>query len=250
MSDLPLPARINIDSVAEHSFKDMHVKGFHYLCLQRSEFETTKLYFFDGDVNKAPEVVAPHDHRYDFETYVAAGAVDNVWFRRTMSEEIGQIFNWFEYRTPLNGGNGFTFAGEEMLWEANRSRFTKGESYYMQADDLHTIRIAGSDTVLMLVQFEDVYPEGVPLRIQLAQPRSGPRHRLYRVILRIVVENTEKFSTEDALHKTLLVGCGVVEPVITPEADIIMCPSSTAFDAMREDEFKAYFDQAMQIITR
>jgi hypothetical protein len=93
------------------------------------------------------------------------------------------------------------------------------------------------------------YPEGVPLRIQLAQPRSGPRHRLYRVILRIVVENTEKFSTEDALHKTLLVGCGVVEPVITPEADIIMCPSSTAFDAMPEDEFKAYFDRALGIIT-
>jgi hypothetical protein len=41
----------------------------------------------------------------------------------------------------------------------------------------------------------------------------------------------------------------VVEPVITPEAEIIMCPSSTAFDAMPEDEFKAYFDQAMQIIT-
>jgi hypothetical protein len=93
------------------------------------------------------------------------------------------------------------------------------------------------------------YPENVPLRLQLAQPRSGPRHRLYRVILRIVVANTDKFSTEDALHKTLLVGCGVVEPVYTPEAEIIYCPSSTAFDAMPEDEFKAYFDRAMEIIT-
>jgi hypothetical protein len=26
------------------------------------------------------------------------------------------------------------------------------------------------------------YPENVPLRLQLAQPRSGPRHRLYRAI--------------------------------------------------------------------
>jgi len=99
-----------------------------------------------------------------------------------------------------------------------------------------------------VAMFERI-PENVPVRIQFAQPRSGPRHRLYRVILRIVVANTYKFSTEDALHKTLLVGCGVVEPVITPEAEIIMCPSSTAFDAMPEDEFKAYFDEAMQIIT-
>ena len=99
-----------------------------------------------------------------------------------------------------------------------------------------------------VAMFERI-PENVLVRIQFAQPRSGPRHRLYRVILRIVVANTDKFSTEDALHKTLLVGCGVVEAVITPEAEIIMCPSSTAFDAMPEDEFKAYFDEAMQIIT-
>jgi hypothetical protein len=158
LRDLPIPQRLDIDHIVEHSFKDLHTKGFHYLCLQRSETETVKLYFFDGDVNSMPEVIAPHDHRYDFETYVAAGAVENVWFRRTMNDELGKIFNWFEYRTPMNGGNGFTFAGEEMLYEAHRSRFINGESYYMQADDLHTIRIAGNDTVLMLVQFEDIYP--------------------------------------------------------------------------------------------
>lgn len=162
MTELPIPQRLDIDHIVEHSFKDMHIKGFHYLCLNRTETETTKLYFFDGDVSKLPEVVAPHDHRYDFETYVAAGAVENVWFRRAVSDEMtktaGQMFNWFEYRTPMNGGDGFTFAGEECLYEAHRSRFTNGESYYMQADDLHTIRIAGNETVLMLVQFEDIYP--------------------------------------------------------------------------------------------
>jgi hypothetical protein len=99
-----------------------------------------------------------------------------------------------------------------------------------------------------VTMFERI-PDNTVVRAQFAQPRSGPRHRLYRVILRIVVSNSDKFTTEDALHKSLLVGCGVVEPVITPEAEIIMCPSSTAFDAMPEDEFKAYFDRAMEIIT-
>jgi hypothetical protein len=98
------------------------------------------------------------------------------------------------------------------------------------------------------VEMFERYPTNIPLRIQLAQPRSGPRHRLYRVILRIVVANTDKFSTEDALHKTLLMGCGVTEPVLTTEAEIIYCPSSTAFDAMPEEEFNIYFDEAMQII--
>jgi hypothetical protein len=94
----------------------------------------------------------------------------------------------------------------------------------------------------------DRFQDNVPLRIQLAQPRSGPRHRLYRVILRIIVENTHLFTTEDALHKTLLVACGLVEPVITTRGEIIMCPSSTAFEAMPEEEFKPYFDEAMQVI--
>jgi hypothetical protein len=98
------------------------------------------------------------------------------------------------------------------------------------------------------VEMFERYPENVPLRIQLAQPRSGPRHRLYRVTLRIIVNNTDKFSTEDALHKTLLLACNVTEPILTTEGEFIYVPSSTAFDAMPEEEFKIYFDRAMEIV--
>jgi hypothetical protein len=94
------------------------------------------------------------------------------------------------------------------------------------------------------------------LRVNIAQQRSQPRHRLYRVVLRQVVKNTDLFVDEDSLHKTLLLGCGVVEPVMTVDllpgsdrdGEIMMIPSSTAFDAMKEDTFKAYFDQALNII--
>lgn len=98
------------------------------------------------------------------------------------------------------------------------------------------------------VEMFERYPENKPLRIQLAQPRSGPRHRLYRVILRIVAENNRFYSTEDSLHKALLVSCGVTEPMVTMEGEIILLPSSTAFEAMPEEEFKIYFDKAMELI--
>jgi hypothetical protein len=91
-------------------------------------------------------------------------------------------------------------------------------------------------------------PANKVLRVNIAQQRSAPRHRLYRVVLRLVVKNTDLFVSEDSLHKTLLLGCGVVEPIMTTAGEIIMIPSSTAFDAMNEDVFKAYFDQAMHII--
>ena len=46
----------------------------------------------------------------------------------------------------------------------------------------------------------------------------------------------------------MLLSCGVVRPVLTEAGEIIMIPSSTAFEAMPEEEFKAYFDKAMEKI--
>lgn len=90
---------------------------------------------------------------------------------------------------------------------------------------------------------------GATVRLQFAQPRSLPRHRLYWVLIRQVVKNCNFFASEEALHRTLLMGCGVVQPVLTVDGDVVMIPHSTAFDAMEEDEFKKYFDQALTIIS-
>lgn len=154
-----LDRAISIDHSVEHSIRDYHVKGFDYICVRRSPTETIKLYFFDGDVTRLPEVVNPHDHRYDFDTWVIAGASENVWFDL---DPRGQRFNRFHYRTPLNGGNGFIFAEEVNLAETRRLQREAGEHYFMHADELHTIRIVENETVLMLRQREDVVPLGVP----------------------------------------------------------------------------------------
>ncbi len=155
MSSVPLPNRVCVQTIVENSFKDFHTKGFDYLCVKRSPTETIKLYFFDGDITKLPEVVNPHDHRYDFDTWVLAGAGENIWFEENKN---GFVFNEFEYRTPLNGGNGFTFSKETRLMETNRVRRVAGGHYYMEAQELHTIRIVENETVLMLRQCEDVVP--------------------------------------------------------------------------------------------
>lgn len=110
-------------------------------------------------------------------------------------------------------------------------------------EDGHLVPYANYDREMF-----DELPVNKVLRVNIAQQRSAPRHRLYRVVLRLVVKNTDLFVSEDGLHKTLLLGCGVVEPIMTTTGEIIMIPSSTAYDAMNEDVFKAYFDQAMHII--
>jgi hypothetical protein len=141
--------------VIANSFKDYHVKGFDYLCLRRSPTLTTKLYFFDGDVSKLPEVVNPHDHRYDFRTLCLSGAVSNS---RYLRDDAGDQFQVFQYRTPLNGGNGFEWLNETRLREVSRLAYGRGDTYGMRHAEIHTIRIGASNTVLLLDQYEDQVP--------------------------------------------------------------------------------------------
>lgn len=159
--NLPRMPDVTIDDIVANSFRDYHVKGFDYICLRRSPTETVKVYFFDGDVSKLPEVVNPHDHRYDFSTLCLAGAVENIWFVRNVRDK-GTVFNRFEYRTPLNGGNGFTYAGAERLKAAMKWTAHAGRTYRMRADEIHTIRLRENNTVIALVQREDVVPLDQP----------------------------------------------------------------------------------------
>jgi hypothetical protein len=89
---------------------------------------------------------------------------------------------------------------------------------------------------------------GARVRTNIAEVRNVPRHRLYRVMLRVVAKHNAFFTTEDALHKVLLVACGVTEPFISLEGDMTLIPSSTAFDAMDEVEFEPYFQKAQEVI--
>lgn len=150
----PLPGTYRMEDVVTHSVADYHVKGLDYLCLERSLEYTLKLYFFDGDVTRLPEVVCPHDHRYDFTTHCLSGAVRNRMFRVAEAGH-GRTFNLFTWRTPLNGGDGFTFAREENLVEAEGTTARAGQRYRMRANALHTIRLVEPETILCIEQFED-----------------------------------------------------------------------------------------------
>lgn len=162
-----LPDRINVAEVLAHSYRDFHTKGLDYVCLRRSLTETWKLYFFEGAVENASEVVHPHDHRYNFDTHVITGAVENVVYKHSSPElSLGaKPFNRFEWRTPLNPGpHGFTFAEECHLKEVTRMLYEPdgAANYYMEHDAIHTIRIVAPQTVLLLKQYDDRVPLHLP----------------------------------------------------------------------------------------
>ena len=150
--------------IIANSFKDYHVKGFDYICLKRTPTQTDKVYMFDGDVSKMPEVVNPHDHRYDFDTLVMVGTMTNIRFAPVDYAIYANenVFHAYEYRTPLNGGRGFDWKCQQALAVTSKTAYHSGEIHRSKAVQLHTIRIHSNETALFLRQYEDVVPVDQP----------------------------------------------------------------------------------------
>ncbi|WP_274869657.1 hypothetical protein [Phaeobacter gallaeciensis] len=157
---------INLEQAVANSYRNFHAKGLDYICLSRTEKMTQKLYILDGDASKVPEVVNPHDHRYPFHTMVLHGKMaDHRWLRGQPGMEDlddARVYKAFDYMTPLNGGDGFTYRGEEVLVRTLESVMEPGDSLTTQAQHVHTIQMLADQTVLLLNQFADIYPADKP----------------------------------------------------------------------------------------
>jgi hypothetical protein len=110
-------------------------------------------------VTKLPEVVNPHDHRYDFQTIVLAGSMVDHRFKVVPRDTPGaKVYQRFEYMTPLNGGNGFTFECEQALHRVDSEEVFVGERIVRAHHEVHTIQMRSDQTVLMLQQGHDHLP--------------------------------------------------------------------------------------------
>ena len=77
--------------------------------------------------------------------------------------------------------------------------------------------------------------------------RSNPQNSLYWVTLGNVCRATGKWPTAAHLHHELKLVCGFKMTVVDWETgEVSQAVDSTAFDAMSADEFRVYFDAAME----
>lgn len=80
--------------------------------------------------------------------------------------------------------------------------------------------------------------------------RSLPQHRTYWKALAGVVAATGLSPSAKHLHRDLKLACGYTEKVVNRDTgEIHVMADSIAFDAMTQDEFKAYFNTAMAKLT-
>lgn len=161
---------MNIDDIIKHSYKDFHVRGLSYVCIQRSPEYTVKLYTFQGDAVKSHEVVNPHDHRYRFRTSVLAGTLVNYTFT---PDRYGDVFDAYDYMTPLNGGYGFLPRGPERLARDTGHVLKAGHRLTSPVGAIHTIQ-ATTDTIIQLEQWADEVPLDKPTSCWVASGSPQP----------------------------------------------------------------------------
>lgn len=195
----PLYTHDNMEDMLKNSYKNFHARGLSYLCLHRSQMITTKAYFYDGTPEALagmPDLICPHDHRYDFRTTVLAGECVHKRYTVYRNGEWQQSHMEYEWKSPLLGGNGHTRLGLVSVKQHEEKTFRPGQSYDCRAEEIHTIAVTPG-TILLLAQFADVYAphigtstfvprvgdtSSVPLYSpslnELYQPMSAPEARV------------------------------------------------------------------------
>ena len=180
----------------ENSFKNFHVKGFDYLCLERSPKKTEKVYFFDCDVIDLPEVVSPHNHRYSFHTTVLKGYLTDrrylpiPWYSPSSLYDSCHRYEMFDWMTPLNGGSGFKYVKPIKLAVSERRMLKPGDQLITSAHQIHTIKVTECGTVIKLTQLEDEMPLDVPTQTFMKGKQAPSLNGLY-----------EKFSMDELIAK-------------------------------------------------
>jgi len=91
-------------------------------------------------------------------------------------------------------------------------------------------------------------PRHTSVPVRLLRERNPEQLKLYWRVLDRVVEATGRWRTPEELHLALKIATGHIEEVKLVTGRRVLVPESVAFDAMSEDEFIRYFDQAMRVL--
>lgn len=92
----------------------------------------------------------------------------------------------------------------------------------------------------------DGLAEGREVLITLRRPRSVQHHRWFFALLRKVVENTERWASEEDLLDDLKLACGhVTRRVNMLTGEISLVAKSINFASMPEDSFRRFRDRAL-----
>jgi len=81
--------------------------------------------------------------------------------------------------------------------------------------------------------------------------RSLPQLRLYWTMLHRVVKATGKWPSAEHLHEAIKLTNGYIREVVNLRTgEVSVVADSAALDAMTADEFRVFFDAAVELLSR
>jgi hypothetical protein len=92
------------------------------------------------------------------------------------------------------------------------------------------------------------FAEGCDLTVTIKRPRSNKQHRFFWGLLQKVCENHDVYRQADQLLLWLKVRMGYVEEVRFHNEKVWWVAKSTNYNSMPQDEFRKFFDEALDII--
>lgn len=138
---------INKDALGM-SLRDVHVKGCFSLVVDGDVGENGKLKhgtltrIFVATKKIKPFDIQFHSHRYDLRIGVVHGvfehhiAMENL--RDDLYDDNNVLLKTFNYKSPLNGGNGLTETGSS-VYGLNSFICPVGSELYLPSDQLHSV---------------------------------------------------------------------------------------------------------------
>lgn len=94
-------------------------------------------------------------------------------------------------------------------------------------------------------------PDGRDVMVEWKRSRNPRHHRLYWACVKFISEHCAGFEATplDQIHVLLKVATGLVDTVIDPSNGVaFFTPRSIAFEALDQDEFEVFFNDATAVI--
>lgn len=115
------------------SIDNCHAKGLFSLVFNGTEFgKLTRAFIASKKVR--PFDVQLHNHTYDLSITVIKGQV--MHHTATLGKDI--LIPNYEYKSPLNGGNGLTFVGTKSI-DMNTYHLPTTSKIFLHANEYHTV---------------------------------------------------------------------------------------------------------------
>ena len=87
-----------------------------------------------------------------------------------------------------------------------------------------------------------------PLRATLSQPRNIQHHRKLFALLKLILDNQERYKSTDELLAAVKVHLGYCDAVFMKDGTEIRIPKSISFTSMDQAEFSGFYERVLDCV--